>query len=194
MQVNGGDPLITQALYGSLGVPSFPAAAVAANGVSLAALTRYVSDRQAFKVTATSLITASSSLITGSSPLTLFTVTSDIFARVFAVVGTALTSTANTGTLSVGTLGAVTSLLGTTTVDGTILHTANSVWSGATSGAGGGTTTSAVFSNTPLSWALIGGSSNITCTIATNSMTAGTITFYCQWSALTSTSNVVAAL
>ncbi len=46
MQVNGGDPLITQALYGSLGIPSFPASAVPANSVSLAAALREVFDQE----------------------------------------------------------------------------------------------------------------------------------------------------
>jgi hypothetical protein len=35
--------------------------------------------------------------------------------------------------------------------------------------------------------------SNIICTVATNSMTAGAITFYCQYTPLTATATVVAA-
>jgi hypothetical protein len=144
------------------------------------------------RIAATSLITAATSLTTGASPVTLFTVTGTVMARVFAVVGTALTSTGATGTLAVGTVGATTSLLGTSTVDGTVLHTAGGVWTGATSGAGAGTSTSAVFSNAALSFAMVNG--NIVCTVATNSMTAGTITFYCEWWPVSSTGNVVNAL
>ncbi len=148
----------------------------------------------AFRIAKTGTITASTALTTGASPVTIFTVTGDVIARVFAVVGTALTSTGATGTLSVGVSGAVTALLGTTTVDGTALHTAGGVWTGATSSVGAGTTTAAVFSNTALNFAVVGAGSAITVTVATNSMTAGTIVFYCEWLPLSATGNVVNAV
>lgn len=130
---------------------------------------------------------AATSFTTGASPVTLFTVTGPVLARVFATIETGLTSTGGTGTLAVGVTGATASLLAATTADGTNFPT-GAVWTGDTSP----TVKAEVFSNIALNWALIN-NTNIIATVATNSMTAGAITFYCQYSLLSNTSTVTPA-
>ena len=139
------------------------------------------------------IASAAASLTTGLSPVTLFTVTGDVICRVYAVIPTHLTSTGNTGTLAVGVAGATGLFLVSQTVDGTAFPT-DGVWGGSPStidvahkGAGiqlgnSGTALTffeAIVRNTP-----------IICTIGTNSMTAGAITFYCEWRALSSGATV----
>lgn len=131
---------------------------------------------------------AATSLTTGASPVSLFTVTGTVIARVFAKIPTAITSTLNNGTLAVGVSGATAALLPSTTADGTNFPN-NSVWVGDNSP----TVAAEVFSATSLNWALITNGADIIATVATNSMTAGAITFYCQWIAVDPGSSVVAA-
>lgn len=181
---------------GSAGAPYQGGSAAAWASVSVAGISSSATTAAAgaYRIAKTGTITAATSFTTGASPVTLFTVTGDVVCRVYAVIVTGLTSTLATGTLAVGTSGATGTFLGATTVNGTNLNTSNSVWTGATSGAGGGTTNSAVFSNTALNFALDAASSNIICTIATNSMTAGTLYFYCEWKPVSANGNVVNAL
>jgi hypothetical protein len=124
---------------------------------------------------------------TGNSPITLWTVTGTVLARVFGVVGgTALTSTGNTGTLSVGNSGNVTLFLPTSTVSAAGGQFAINVpWLDATP-----TVLGKVLVATTLTWAAVG-AGTITLTVATNSMTAGAMTLYCQWVPLTSGATVV---
>lgn len=133
---------------------------------------------------------AGTTLTTGNSPVTLFTVTGDVLVRVWGTVQTTLVSTLNTGTLSVGVLNSVSALIATTTVNGTNLVALHSWFDASTALAeqfNSAATASAA------NWTSLAGSQNITCTIATNSCTAGAITIYCQYIPISSGSGVVAA-
>ena len=173
---------------GENGVQSFPTAAAAANNVSLAEVIRYISEYQVPRVVSKAIAAAGISLTTGASPVSLFTVTGDVKARVFAVVTTALASTLNNGTLAIGVSGNTGGFMAATTADGTNFAT-NTVWAGDTSP----TLLGEVLSNGSLNWVLVGNGADIIATVATNSMTAGAITFYCEYIPLTSSSTVVAA-
>lgn len=134
----------------------------------------------------TRVVADASVLTTGASPYTLFNVDGDVVARVFATVQTLLVSTANNGTLAIGVSGNTGSFLAAATVDATNF-VAGAVWAGDTSP----TVKSEVFTNTALNWAPIAGGADIIATIATNSLTAGAITFYCQYIPLSITSRVI---
>jgi hypothetical protein len=133
------------------------------------------------------IASAAASLTTDPSPVTLFTVTGDVLARVFATIQTGLTSTGATGTLAVGVTGNTGAFLAATTADGTNFPT-GSVWAGDTSP----TVKSEVLTGTSLNWAPIN-NTNIIATVATNSMSAGAITFYCEWRPLSANGLVVPA-
>jgi hypothetical protein len=74
------------------------------------------------------------------------------------------------------------------TANGTNFPT-NSVWAGDTSP----TLLGEILSAGALDWVLIGNGEDIIATIATNNMTAGASTFYCEYIPLDSSSTVVAA-
>lgn len=179
---------ITDALYGTNGITTFPAASAAANAVSLAEVIRYISEYQIPRITSKAIASAAATLTTGASPVTLFTVTGDVLCRVWAVISTAITSTSSTGTLEVGVTGNTAGLLPQTTANGTNFPS-NSVWAGDNSP----TLNGEVLSSAGLNWFLIGTGADIICTVATNSMTAGVLTFYCQYIPLNSSSTLVAA-
>lgn len=179
---------VVDALYGSTGIATFPAAAAAANSVSLAEVVRYVSEYQIGRITSKAIANAAITLTTGASPVTLFTVTGNVKARVYAVVTTALASTLNNGTLAVGVSGNTGGFMAATTADGTNFAT-NTVWAGDTSA----TLLGEVLTNGSLNWVLVGNGADIIVTVATNSMTAGALTFYCEYIPLDSSSTVVAA-
>lgn len=134
----------------------------------------------------TRVVADCSVLTTGASPYTLFSVDGDVIARVFATVQTLMVSTSNNGTLAIGVTGNTGSFLAATTVDGTNF-VAGAVWAGDTSP----TVKSEVFSSCALNWAPIAGGADILATIATNSLTAGAITFYCQYIPLSIASRVI---
>lgn len=178
---------LTDAVAGTAGLATFPAAAAAANAVSLAEVIRYISELQVPRVAIKIIATASSALTTGLSPVTLFTVTGDVIVRVWATVQTGLTSTATTGTLEIGVTGNTAGLLPQVVANGTNFPT-GAVWVDVTP-----TLKSEAFTAANTNWAPIAGSANVICTIATNSMTAGAITFYCQYLPVSSGASVVAA-
>lgn len=178
---------LTDAISGTAGLATFPAAAAAANAVSLAEVIRYISELQVPRVAIKIIATASSALTTGLSPVTLFTVTGDVMVRVWATVQTGLTSTATTGTLEVGVSGNTAGLLPQVVANGTNFPT-GAVWVDVTP-----TLKMEAFTAANTNWAPIAGSANITCVVATNSMTAGAITFYCQYLPVSSGASVVAA-
>lgn len=130
---------------------------------------------------------AATSFTTAASPVTLFTVTGPVLARVFATIETGLTSTSSTGTIAIGVTGNTGAFIAATTADGTNFPT-GSVWAGDTSP----TVKAEVFSGAALNWAPVN-NTNIIATIATNSMTAGAMTFYCQYILLSTTSTVTPA-
>jgi hypothetical protein len=90
--------------------------------------------------------------------------------------------------LAVGVIRNTAAFLPQTTADGTNFAI-NSVWAGDNSP----TLRSEALSATALNWAPIASSSNIIATVATNSMTAGAITFYCEWRPLSLNGLVVPA-
>lgn len=131
---------------------------------------------------------AATSFTTGASPVTLFTVDGDVLCRVFATVQTALTSTSNNGTLAIGVTGNTGALIAATTMDGTNFPT-GAVWAGDTSP----TVKGEVLSAAALNWCLIAGGADILATVATNSATAGAITFYCQYIPLSLDGRIISA-
>jgi hypothetical protein len=133
-------------------------------------------------------ITDATTLTTGASPVTLFNVTGDVMARVYATVQTGLTSTSNNGTLAVGVTGNTGAFLAATTMDGTNFPT-GAVWAGDTSP----TVKAEVLSAAALNRCPIAGGADIIATVATNSATAGAITFYCEWFPLSPDGDVQAA-
>lgn len=122
---------------------------------------------------------------TANSGLILFTVTGSVLARVYGVVtATGLTSTGTTGTLAVGNAGNTSLFLGTTTANGTNL-VANTVWLDTAP-----TVNGKVLSAANLTWALVNGGT-IILTIATNNMTAGGMTLFCDWIPVSAGATVV---
>lgn len=130
-------------------------------------------------------VTAATAWNTGTQ--TLFTVTGAVLCRVYGVASTLITSTAGTGTLAVGITATPTLYLGTTTANGTTNFIANSVWVD---------TAPTVLSkalaaiNSQGGWVLAS-NSNIILTIATNNMTAGGMTLYCDWIPVSASATVV---
>ena len=119
-------------------------------------------------------IPAVSVLTTGASPYSLFTVTGVVIANVWAVSGAALASTSSTGTLAVGVSGNTACYLAQATINGTNFPAANTVWAGDSSP----TLLGEVISAGALT-GVLQGPTPIIATIATNSLTTGSITFYC---------------
>ena len=175
-------------LVGTAGITTFPAAAAAANSVSLAEVLRYISEYQVPRVVSKAIAAWGTSFTTAASPVTLFTVTGNVKVRVFMVQTTAATSTASTGTIAIGVTGNTGGIMAASTADGTSFAI-NTVWAGDTTP----TLLGEVMSNGALNWVLLGNGADILATIATNNMTAGASTFYCEYIPLDSSSSVVAA-
>jgi hypothetical protein len=127
------------------------------------------------------------SLTTGNSPVSAFTVTGHVMMRVWGVTGgTALASTLNNGTLAVGISGSTTIYLGSTTMDGTNF-TAGAVWIDTSA-----TLKSEAFVAANLVWHAVS-STTVIVTVATNSSTSGVLTLYCEWKPVSVGATVVAA-
>lgn len=139
------------------------------------------------RVTPKAIAAAGTSFTTGASPATLFTVTGVVLVRVWASIATALASTSNNGTLAIGVTGNTAALIGATTMDGTNFPT-GSIWAGDTSP----TVKGEALSSGALNGVLIN-ASDIIATIATNSATAGVMTFYCEWRPVSVGASVAAA-
>ena len=120
---------------------------------------------------------------TANSPITLWTVTGTILARVYGVVGaTAFTSTAGTGTLAIGVAGATGAFIAATTANVTTNFVANAAWID---------TTPAVTAELMASAAWVLCTGNIILTIATNNMTAGAVVLNLDWIPVTAGATVV---
>lgn len=130
---------------------------------------------------------AATSFTTAASPVTLFNVGGLVWVRLFGTIETALTSTGTNGTIAVGVSGNTGALIAATTADGTNFPT-GAVWAGDTSP----TVKSEVLTSVALNGALIY-ATPIIATIATNSMTAGALTFYCEWRPLSQQAYVIPA-
>lgn len=126
-------------------------------------------------------VTAGTGWTTGNSPVTIFTVTGTVLMRCFGVVTTGLTSTGTNGTLSLGVSGNTAVLIPLTVADGTNFATGD-VWTATT-------TKKATALVSTGNWILV--NSNVTLTVATNSMTAGGMTVYAQWVPVSSGATVV---
>lgn len=185
-------------VLGAIGVNSannsFDSSLVAANAdgsvlerlEALNALFGVSSGQAAFQPSVASKTLAGTALTTGASPVTLFTVTGTVLVRIWAFVTTGLTSTGGTGTLAIGVTGNTAACIAATTMDGTNFPT-GSVWAGDTSPTVKGEALSGGSLNGVLA------ASSIICTIATNSGTAGSITFFCEWRPVSAGATVVAA-
>lgn len=139
------------------------------------------------RIATEAIAAAGTSLTTGLSPVTLFTVTGLVLARVWGLVGaTPLASTSNNGTLAVGVTGNTAAFIAATTMDGTNF-TAGSVWAGDTSP----TVKAEALTTGALNGVLC--ASNIIMTVATNSATAGILNMYCEWRPVSAGASVVAA-
>lgn len=125
-------------------------------------------------------------ITTGASPITLFTVTGLVIARIVGFSGSALASTGTNGTIAIGVTGATTLGLGTTTVDGTNFPAANTVWID---------TSPTLLGEAIVATNLTGflTASNIIMTVATNSLTTGSLKIYCIWEPISPDAAVVAA-
>ena len=175
-------------LAGATGVTTWDAAAAPANGVSIAEALRYISEYQVPRRVSKAIAAWGTSFTTGLSPVSLFTVTGNVLAKVYMVQTTAATSTGTTGTIAIGVTGNTGGLMAAVTANGTNFPT-NAVWAGDTSP----TLQGEILSAGALDWMLIGNGNDIIATIATNDMTAGASTFYCEYIPLDSSSTVVAA-
>lgn len=112
-----------------------------------------------------------------TGPTTLFTVTGIVGVSIFGIVSGA--NLTGSGTLEVGITGNTAALIAQTI--GTSLDIGG-IWTSATPGT----------VETYPSLAILNGT-DIIQTIATNTITAGTITYYCQWYPISTDGKVVAA-
>jgi hypothetical protein len=102
-----------------------------------------------------------------------------------AVVTTNMTSASSTGTLAIGVAGNTACLAVQDTVDGTAFQ-AGDCWSLITAADAPG-------AQLADEWLFLGNGDDIIATIATNNMTAGGITVYCEYIPVSSGATVVAA-
>ena len=172
---------LVDVLYGTNGIGTFPAAAAAANGVSLAEVIRYMSELQIPRI----VLKESGDLTAFGTSKTLFTVTGDVLCRVGASVDVAVTSTSGTTTLEVGVAGNTAALCVQDAVDNTAFAVGDS-WSLVTAADANG-------AQLADEWLLVGNGADIILTASVDDITAGEIDFYCQYIPLTSGSSVVAA-
>lgn len=110
---------------------------------------------------------------------TLFTVTGDVVVRLFAKCTSDLTS-GGSATIEAGISGNTASLIAQTTATGI---DSGEIWID---------TSAATVEALPAQQILVGGT-DITQTIATDTLTGGVLTYYCLWTPLSSDGNVEAA-
>lgn len=123
--------------------------------------------------------------LTGYDTAAAFTVTGDIRAQIWGVVGAqAITSTSGTTTLSLGTTEKPAGLIAASTVDNT-QFAATDVWTDSTPADD--------LDAIPATWFAIGGGADIILTRNVDDLTAGSLTLYCLWIPASADGNVVAA-
>ena len=172
---------VSDILAGTTGIATFPAAAAAANAVSIAEVIRYMSELQIPRIVA-----KESGDMTGmNSGEVLFTVTGDVLMKVGASVDVAVTSTSGTTTMEVGVAGNTAVLCVQDAVDNTAFAIGDS-WSLITAADANG-------AQLADEWLLVGNGVDVILTISADDLTAGEVDFYCQYIPLTSGSSVVAA-
>uniref|UniRef100_A0A6M3J420 Uncharacterized protein n=1 Tax=viral metagenome TaxID=1070528 RepID=A0A6M3J420_9ZZZZ len=172
---------ISGELSGTAGIATFPAAAAAANAVSIAEVLRYMSELQIPRI----VLKESGDLTAFGTSKTLFTVTGDVLVKVGASVDVAVTSTSGTTTLEVGVAGNTAALCVQDAVDNTAFAIGDS-WSLITAADANG-------AQMADEWLLVGNGVDIILTGSVDDITAGEIDFYCQFIPLTAGSSVVAA-
>ena len=120
-------------------------------------------------------VTGGTAWTTANSPVAVFSVTGAVLARCWGVVSTAMTSTGATGTIALGVSNNTGIFIAATTIDGTNAAVTGQVWVDSTPVTFG--------ESLPLTgnWVAIGGGFDIFVTIATNNMSAGGMTVYCQF-------------
>ncbi len=124
--------------------------------------------------------------MTGFDTAAMFTVTGDVMAKVFGVVGVAaITSTSGTTTLSLGTSQAVAGIIAATTIDNAQFD-ATDVWVDTSP-------SDDVERDANAAWFVIGGGADIMMTRSADDITAGALTLYCWWKALSAGATVIAA-
>lgn len=122
--------------------------------------------------------------LTGFDTGNVFTITGEVLARAFGVVGaTQLTSTSGTTTLSLGSGGIAQGIIANTTINGTTLFVPGAVWID--------TSPNGVTDVLPAFSAYR--STSITMTRSVDDITAGSMTIYCIWRPLSAGASVVAA-
>ncbi len=115
----------------------------------------------------------------------IFEVTGDVLVRCFGTVQDGLISNNNDGTLALGVEENTAVLIAQTIVAGVATRLATGdVWTGATSDRKALAVGNA-------DWFIIAGGADIILTVATNHMTAGEMTIYCEWVPLSANGNVV---
>jgi hypothetical protein len=172
---------LVDVLYGTNGITTFPAAAAAADGVSIAEVVRYISELQVPRI----VLKSTGDLTAFGTSKTLFTVTGDVLCRVGGSVNVAVTSTSGTTTLEVGVAGNTAALCVQDIVDGTAFAIGDSWTLVSPADANGGQLAD--------EWLLVGNGADIILTGSVDDITAGDIDFYCQYIPLTSGASVVAA-
>lgn len=166
-------------MIGGVGITTFPTAAAAANGISIAEVLRYVSENQMGR-----LVTKTYADLTGFDTAASFTVTGDVMVRAIGVVGaTAITSTSGTTTLALGTTEITTAILAASTIDNT-QFAATDVWVDSSPANDAERMTE--------DWVIIGGGADIILTRSVDDITAGSLTLYCWYKPLSSDGAVVA--
>lgn len=175
------DTLLSQ-LAGPAGVATFPAAAAADDGISVAEVLRYLSELQTPRI----VLKSSGDLTSFGTSKNLFTVTGDVLCKVGASVDVAVTSTSGTTTLEAGIAGNTAASLIQDAVDNTAFDVGDS-WTLITPpDTNGGQMAD--------EYLLIGNSATIVLTGSVDDITAGEIDFYCQFIPLYAGAGVVAAV
>lgn len=167
---------IKAALYGTAGIATFPAAAAAADTVSVAEVIRYLSEKQGYRIASKTI-----TLGTGAVPVTenLFTVTGEVSAFVYGFIDTAVLA-AGALTLELGVTGNTAAIIAITAKAQLAI---NRFWVDTDSAVG----VHAIPTEQLISAA------NILHVIRDSDATAGAITYYCVYRPVSSDGAVAAA-
>lgn len=175
---------VNDALIGTDGIASFPAAAQAGDAVSIAEVLRYIQEKELPRME----LKANADL-TGYDDADWFNVTGDVMVRIVGVVGdTAIACTSGTTVISVGTAEATASIIATSIVPvGAGNFAATDVWVDSTP-----TDDCEVMDAGVNTWHIIGGGANIRLIRDVDDITAGKLTLYCWWKPLSADGDVTA--
>lgn len=130
------------------------------------------------------ITTKTYSNLTGFDTAVAFTVTGDVEVEFLGVVSTAITCTSGTTGLQLGVSGAAGAFLGESFIDNGTNFEIGDVW-----GSGGAAAKYGTWSTK----AVIGAGADVSLTRSVDDITAGAMTLYCRWTALSAGASVVAA-